>query len=264
MKSHILIVEDDEKIAALVSKNLEAAGYACHDAPSGEAGLEALQRLQPALVILDVTLPGIDGHEFTRRVRSTSNVPIIMLTARSGDSDKVLGFEIGADDYVTKPFSTQELIARVRALLRRSSFEPRDSVLLRGGLSIDAERREVRIHGDLVETTSLEFELLHFIASRPGRVYSREALMHQVWGRDRVVDTRSIDSIVSRLRRKLEPDPGRPRYIQTVWGAGYRFAEPSAERDADRDAYGKDAPNHDGGADSAQPSQRRERDQGRR
>jgi DNA-binding response OmpR family regulator len=249
MKPRILIVEDDPKIAALVSKNLEAAGYACHEAPSGEDGLEALQRVQPLLVILDVTLPGIDGHEFTRRARRTSNVPIIMLTARVGDSDKVLGFEIGADDYVTKPFSTQELVARVRALLRRSSYEPHDSVLVRGGLSIDAERREVRIDGELVETTSLEFDLLHFIASRPGRVYSRESLMNQVWGHDRVVDTRSIDSIVSRLRRKLEPDPGRPRYIQTVWGAGYRFAESPPSQPADNDASAPQAPPSDGGAD---------------
>ncbi len=227
MQTRILIVEDDPKIAALVLKNLEAAGYACDTAASGEAGLQVLQRAQPALVILDVTLPGIDGHEVTRQVRRTSQVPIIMLTARAGDSDKVLGFEIGADDYVTKPFSPQELVARVRALLRRAAFEPRDVLVERGALHIDADRREVRVDGTRIETTSLEFDLLHFMAARPGRVFSREALMDQVWGHDRVVDTRSIDSIVSRLRRKLEPDPAKPRYIQTVWGAGYRFAESS-------------------------------------
>ena len=225
MKPRILVVEDDSKIAALVAKNLEAAGYACEAASSGEEALQALPRLKPALLILDVTLPGIDGHEVTRQVRRSSNLPIILLTARAGDSDKVLGFEIGADDYLTKPFSTQELVARVRALLRRSAFEPQDSLLQRGPLSIDAARREVRLDGRRIETTSLEFDLLHFMASRPGRVYSREALMDQVWGHDRVVDTRSIDSIISRLRRKLEPDASKPLYIQTVWGAGYRFTE---------------------------------------
>jgi DNA-binding response OmpR family regulator len=150
-----------------------------------------------------------------------------MVTARSGESDKLLGLEIGADDYVTKPFSTAELVARVRALLRRSSGSVTERLLEMGALRIDPARRVVERDGIAVPLTTLEFDLLYFLASRPGRVYTREALMEQVWGTDRVVDDRSIDSLVSRLRRKLETDPADPRYIQTVWGAGYRFAEPA-------------------------------------
>lgn len=225
MKPFVLVIEDDADIAALVTKNLEAAGFASQSVKDGEAGLDVLQRQTPSLVILDISLPGIDGHEVVRRIRQRSAVPVLMLTARTSDSDKVLGFELGADDYVTKPFSVQELVARVRAILRRTSLTGQEVLLERGALHIDPARREVHLAGSLVETTSLEFDLLWFLASRPGRVFSREALMSQVWGHDRIVDTRSIDSIVSRLRKKLEPDPNQPRYIQTVWGAGYRFAE---------------------------------------
>jgi DNA-binding response OmpR family regulator len=225
MMPHVLVIEDDPDIAALVTKNLEAAGFSCQSVGDGETGLDLLRARTPSLVILDISLPGIDGHEVVRRIRQRSAMPILLLTARTGDSDKVLGFELGADDYVTKPFSVQELIARVRAILRRTSPTGQETLLERGPLRIDPARREVHLAEKLVETTSLEFDLLWFLASRPGRVYSREALMSQVWGHDRIVDTRSIDSIVSRLRKKLEPEPNQPRYIQTVWGAGYRFAE---------------------------------------
>jgi DNA-binding response OmpR family regulator len=146
-----------------------------------------------------------------------------MLTARSGESDKLLGFEVGADDYLTKPFSTMELVARVRALVRRSTGAGAEAVLVRGDLSIDPSRREASRGGAAIELTSLEFDALYFLASRPGRVFSREALMNHVWGIDRVVDDRSIDSLISRLRRKIEIDPANPMHIQTVWGAGYRF-----------------------------------------
>jgi DNA-binding response OmpR family regulator len=222
---NVLIVEDDRKIATLVAKNLEAAGFSCHAVHDGEAALNGLRRLNPSLIVLDIMLPGIDGLELTRRIRRDSEVPILMLTARTSEGDKVLGFEIGADDYLTKPFSTRELVARVRALLRRSSVGGRQELLVRGELRIDPGRREV-VRGDTtVELTTLEFDLLHFLASRPGRVFTREALMDQVWGEERIVDDRSIDSLVSRLRRKLERDPAKPIHIQTVWGAGYRFAE---------------------------------------
>jgi DNA-binding response OmpR family regulator len=212
MRPTILVVEDDRRIAALVSKNLEAAGFICHEVHDGESALERVEQLDPALLVLDIMLPGIDGLELTRILRRDRAVPILLLTARNTDTDKVLGLEIGADDYLTKPFSTRELVARVRALLR-------------GGLEIDPARRAVIRDGADVPVTSLEFDLLYFMAMRPGRVFSRDALMAQVWGEDRVVDERSIDSLVSRLRRKLEADPARPRYLQTVWGAGYRFAE---------------------------------------
>jgi len=224
----ILVVEDDERISELVTRNLEAVGYECHTAPDGGRALADFARLHPALVVLDLGLAGVDGLEVTRRIRRESDVPILMMTARSSESDKLLGLEIGADDYVTKPFSTAELVARVRALLRRSSGSLTERVIETGGLMVDPGRRTVSRDGSPIAITTLEFDLIYFLASRPGRVFSREALMEQVWGSDRVVDDRSIDSLVSRVRRKLETDPEHPRYIQTVWGAGYRFAEPLA------------------------------------
>jgi len=223
----VLVVEDDARIADLIAKNLEAAGYECHQAVDGGRALAEFARLKPALVVLDLGLAGMDGLEVTRRIRKDSDVPILMVTARSSEGDKLLGLELGADDYVTKPFSTAELTARVRALLRRSSGTLTDRVLELGALRIDPARRSLEREGEPVPLTTLEFDLLYFLASRPGRVFSREALMEQDWGSDRVVDDRSIDSLISRVRRKLERDPSNPSYLQTVWGAGYRFAEPS-------------------------------------
>jgi DNA-binding response OmpR family regulator len=226
MNDPILVIEDDAHIADMVQKNLELAGFACHAVSNAEDAERQLKHLPASLIILDLGLPGMDGIDFTRRLRSANRqVPVLMLTARNTDADKVLGFEIGADDYLTKPFSTQELVARVRALLRRSSVAPESAPLARGDLRIDPERREVHLREQRIELTTLEFDLLYFLANRPGRVYSRDALMEQVWGHDRLVDSRSIDSLVSRLRRKLEPTADGPRYIQTVWGAGYRFSD---------------------------------------
>ena len=224
MSMTILIVEDDERIAELVAKNLQAAGFASLRAASGPKALEVLERSEFALVVLDIGLPGIDGYEITRRVRRSRTTPILMLTARGGEADKVLGLELGADDYLTKPFSPQELVARVRAILRRTSpGAAAEAAIERGNLAIDPARREIRRDGKVVETTNLEFELLYFLAQRPGRVFSRNALMREVWGTDRIVDLRSVDSLISRLRRKLEDDPAQPRVLTTVWGAGYRF-----------------------------------------
>ena len=228
MSQRILVVEDDARIADVIVKNLEAAGYECRLSPDGGSALADLAQLRPALVMLDLGLPGIDGLEVTRRIRRDSDVPILMVTARSGESDKLLGLEIGADDYITKPFSVAELVARVRALLRRSSGALTERVLELGDLRVDPGRRTVERAGESIALTTLEFDLLYFLVSRPGRVFSREALMEHVWGSDRVVDDRSIDSLVSRLRRKLEPDLAKPRYLQTVWGAGYRFTEPAS------------------------------------
>jgi DNA-binding response OmpR family regulator len=227
MKQRVLVVEDDRRIADMVIKNLETAGYECHVSSDGGQALVDFERVKPDLVVLDLGLPGIDGLQVTRRLRRDSDVAILMLTARTSESDKLLGLELGADDYVTKPFSTAELMARVHALLRRASGTVRERVLDLGPIHIDPTRRTVERHGEPVTLTTLEFDVLYFLASRPGRVFTREALMEQVWGTDRVVDDRSIDSLVSRLRRKLEDDPGTPRFIQTVWGAGYRFAEPA-------------------------------------
>ncbi|MDH3214998.1 MAG: response regulator transcription factor [Candidatus Krumholzibacteria bacterium] len=225
MTANVLIVEDDRKIAALVTKNLEAAGFQCHVAHDGRAGLALFEQMQPDVAVLDVMVPGIDGLQLTRTIRRTSDIPILLLTARSSEGDKVLGFEIGADDYVTKPFSMLEVVARVRALLRRSSRTSQQQPLTHGDIAIDPDTRQVRRGDRTVELTTLEFDLLYFLASRAGRVYSREGLMEHVWGGERVVDDRSIDSLISRLRRKLEPNPSKPMYIQTVWGAGYRFAK---------------------------------------
>ncbi|MFI5372779.1 MAG: winged helix-turn-helix domain-containing protein [Candidatus Eisenbacteria bacterium] len=225
MSQHILVVEDDSRIADLVARNLTAAGYTCDVTSDGGRALADFARLHPALLVLDLGLPGIDGLEITRRIRRDSDVPILMVTARGAESDKLLGLEIGADDYIVKPFSTAELVARVRALLRRSTGALTERVLETGGLKIDPARRVVTRDGEPLPFTTLEFDLLYFLAARPGRVFSREALMEQVWGTDRVVDDRSIDSLVSRVRRKLEPDPSSPRFLQTVWGAGYRFTE---------------------------------------
>jgi DNA-binding response OmpR family regulator len=225
VSQRILVVEDDGHIADLIVKNLEVAGYECHASPDGGHALADFERVKPDLVVLDLGLPGLDGLEVTRRLRRDSDVPILMVTARSSEGDKLLGLEIGADDYITKPFSTAELVARVRALLRRSSGTLRERPLEVGPLRIDPARRAVELAGQSVPLTTLEFDLLYFLASRPGRVFSREALMEHVWGSDRVVDDRSIDSLVSRLRRKLERDPAQPRFVQTVWGAGYRFTE---------------------------------------
>jgi len=223
MKRTILVVEDDRRIAALVAKNLEAADFTCVLAGDGDSALAEFDRVAPALVVLDVGLPGLGGLEVTRRLRRESEVPILMLTARSSEADKVLGLEIGADDYLTKPFSPSELVARVRALLRRTTAGQRERDLVFGALRIDPARREAERDGQRVVLTTLEFDLLYFLASRPGQVFSRDDLMRHVWGDDRVVSDRSIDSLVSRLRKKLEADPDRPRHLQTVWGAGYRF-----------------------------------------
>jgi DNA-binding response OmpR family regulator len=225
VSQRILIVEDDARIADLIARNLAAVGFEAHQAHDGDRGLAEFARLKPALVVLDLGLAGLDGLEVTRRIRRDSDVPILMVTARTGESDKLLGLEIGADDYITKPFSTAELVARVRALLRRSSGTLAERVLEFQGLRIDPARRTLERDGRPVPLTTLEFDLLYFLASRAGRVFSRESLMGQVWGSDRVVDDRTIDSLVSRLRRKVEPDPAHPKFLQTVWGAGYRFTE---------------------------------------
>jgi DNA-binding response OmpR family regulator len=228
MAPTVLIVEDDRRIAVLVAKNLETAGYACHIAPDGEQALREFDRLAPALVVLDLGLPGMSGIEVTRRLRRDHDVPILILTARSTEADKVLGLEVGADDYLTKPFGTSELVARVRALLRRTAGAERQKELRFGPLRIDPARREAEREGIRVPLTTLEFDLLYHMASRPGHVFTRDVLIQQVWGDDRVVGDRSIDSLMSRLRKKLEENPDEPQYLQTVWGAGYRFEGPGS------------------------------------
>jgi DNA-binding response OmpR family regulator len=219
----VLVVEGDDRIAEVVEENLRAAGFATSRAASGPAALEVLTRSEFTLIILDVGLPGIDGYELTRRVRQRRDTPILMITPRTSEAERVLGLELGADDSMSKPFSPQEMVARVRAILRRTHPHAAEPGLVRGNLRIDFARREVWRSGQLVPTTNLEFELLTFFVRHAGRVYSRDALMREVWGHDRIVDVRSVDSVISRLRRKLEEEPAQPRYLVTVWGAGYRF-----------------------------------------
>jgi DNA-binding response OmpR family regulator len=220
----VLIVEDEAKISHLIAKNLAAIGLECSTAADGIAALDLFAKTEPDLVLLDLMLPGMDGLEVCRRIRARSRVPILMLTARRDEADVVLGLELGADDYMTKPFGVRELVARVRALLRRALPEE-DAPVHVGPLALDPARRRLDIDGRPVELTTLEFDLLLFLAKHPGRVFSRDQLLEQVWGSDRVVDSRSIDSLVSRLRKKVEADPDSPKLIQTVWGAGYRMAE---------------------------------------
>ena len=219
----ILLVEDEQNIASLVALYLKNDGYAVEHVADGVSALAAAERLKPSLVILDVMLPGMDGLEVCRRLRATSKVPIIMLTARDGEVDRVLGLELGADDYVTKPFSPRELIARVKAVLRRA--EPDDAQpegderLALGSVRIDGARREVLVGEQPVELTAREFDLLAFLVRNRGIVFSRDRLLERVWGYERPVDTRTVDSHVKSVRQKLGEGGS---IIKTLRGVGYK------------------------------------------
>ena len=231
MHSTVLIVEDDHNIGSLVRTYLERDGYGVVWVRSGEEALAELERHPLSLVVLDVGLPGIDGFEVCRRVRARSEVPVIMLTARDEEVDRVLGLELGADDYVPKPFSPRELVARVAALLRRAQPLGRGHALERGALRVDFDAREVAVDGRKLTLTPREFDLLAFLARHPGRVVSRDELLRKVWGYDYLGETRTVDVHVRRLRMKL--GEGRT-LIETVTGAGYKFvAAPAPAAAAD-------------------------------
>lgn len=225
----VLIVEDDPNIVDILRFNFEKEGYSVDVATDGAAGLEKALEISPDLILLDVMLPKMDGFEVCRRVREKSSVPIIMLTAREEEVDKVLGLELGADDYITKPFSIRELTARVKANLRRSSTDApahtRDSAntIVSGDLVINIERYEVEKRGKVIDITVREFELLKFLAQQPEKIFSRETLLEKVWGYEYYGDVRTVDVTVRRLREKIEDDPGMPRYIVTKRGVGYYF-----------------------------------------
>ena len=228
MAETVLVVEDDATLAAALRYNLERAGYACLLAADGARALELARRERPALVLLDVMLPGIDGIEVCRRIRAESTVPIIMLTARVEEVDRVVGLEVGADDYITKPFSMRELIARVRAALRRAGMRPdEDGESARpvafGRIRVDPARREVSRDGQALALKPKEYDLLWFFVRNPGRVFSREQLLERVWGYDFAGSSRTVDVHVHWLREKIEDDPARPRYLRTSRGAGYLF-----------------------------------------
>ena len=227
--STILLVDDEDAVQQLLAYPLEREGFRVVQAWDGEEALRRFAEERVDLVVLDLMLPKLDGLEVCRRLRATSSVPIIMLTARDDELDKVLGLELGADDYITKPFSIREFRSRVRALLRRASTPRADErsteTISADRLSIDVARRLVDVEGEPVELTYVEFELLRTLAASPGRVFTRQALLEALWGGSDYREPRTIDVHVRHLREKLEPDPREPRYIQTVRGVGYRFRD---------------------------------------
>jgi DNA-binding response OmpR family regulator len=221
----VLVVDDEPTLREVVVRYLEREGYHALVAADGDEAESILRNEAPDLVILDLMLPGTDGLEICRQIRAHSSLPVIMLTARGEETDRIVGLELGADDYVTKPFSPRELVARVRTVLRRTAQRPEpDEVMRHGDLVLDSASRDVRKGGRLVKLTAKEFDLLWFLAAHPRRVFSREHLMASVWGYQSAFDTGTVTVHVRRLRAKIEEDPARPRHIETVWGVGYRFS----------------------------------------
>lgn len=227
MNERILLVEDEKTLAKALKFNLEKEGFRVEVAFDGEEALNAMSGEEPDLVILDLMLPKIDGYEVCRSIRRSSDVPIIMLTARDEDIDKILGLELGADDYMTKPFNTRELLARIKAILRRTVQQAAAarSFIKVGDLQIDVIKRKVTVKGREVALTSREYNLLSLLASNPGKVYSREELLEEIWGDDYSGDVRTVDVHIRHLREKIEEFPAEPNIILTVWGAGYKFRE---------------------------------------
>src|SRR6476660_1080489 len=230
MKS-ILVVDDEPRIAELARDYLEHAGFGVRIATTGEAALQAVRRDRPDLVVLDLGLPGIDGLDVTRTIRRDSSLPVIMLTARHAELDKLLGLELGADDYLTKPFSPRELVARVRAVLRRVDAHAEhaaDEVIRAGDLVLDVPRMRTELDGQTIELTPTEFTLLAALARQPGRIFTRSQLLDAVHGIAFESYERAIDTHIKNIRRKLEPDPRRPVHVLTVYGVGYRLADERA------------------------------------
>jgi len=238
MTPKVLVVEDEPHIRELVCLHLGLEGYTCESVGDGQAALKRAEAERFDLMVLDVMIPGIDGLSLCRAVRNgrtNHDVPILMLTARREESDKVIGLESGADDYLTKPFGVRELVARARALMRRprqaaatvpaSNGDEMGPPITVHGVDIDPPRRRVRVDGRDVDLTDQEFRLLYLLATHAGIVFSREALLAKIWRGDTFVTVRSVDTLVKRLRRRVEPDPTNPRLLLTVWGVGYKFAD---------------------------------------
>jgi DNA-binding response OmpR family regulator len=223
--STVLVVDDEPIVREVVVEYLRREGYRTLEAGDGDRARKLIESSRPALVVLDLMLPGTDGLSLCRWIRGGSELPVIMLTARGEEADRIVGLELGADDYITKPFSPRELVARVRTVLRRSGAAPSAPERVEAsGLCIDAATREVTRDGRELRLTAREFDLLWFLASHPRRVFSRDQLMDRVWGYEPSFDTGTVTVHVRRLREKVEPDPSHPRFVETVWGVGYRFA----------------------------------------
>ena len=222
----ILLIEDEESLGEALQYQLTREGYEVERVTDGAVGLAHFESVGADLVLLDLMLPGMSGEDVCKRIRQSSAVPVIMLTAKTDEIDKVLGLELGADDYVTKPFSSRELLARIKAVLRRVSrgTQSTEGALEGGGIRLDPDRFEVTVGGEEVRLTRKEFDLMELLMSNPGRALPRETLIDRVWGSDYFGDTRTLDVHMKRLRSKLEEDPHRPRHLLTVRGVGYRFA----------------------------------------
>lgn len=222
----VLVVDDELRITRLVRDYLRQAGFGVVEASDGPGALRAAREHALDLVVLDLGLPGLDGLDVTRRLRAQSNVPIIIVTARTEESDRIVGLELGADDYVTKPFSPRELVARVRAVLRRVGMQNDDDEVLRvGSVTVDQPKMRVTVDGAEIDLTATEFQIVAALAGQPGRVFTRAQLLDAVHGVAIETYERAIDAHVKNIRRKMEPDPGRPRFVQTVHGVGYRFSD---------------------------------------
>ena len=228
MPKKILVIDDEPKIVEICCDYLRSAGFDVIAAGDGQEGLRLARREKPDLIVLDLMLPGMDGLDLCRTLRKESNIPVIMLTARVEETDKLIGLELGADDYITKPFSPRELVARVRVVLRRAGGDPSGEVIRAGDVTLDRTRYEAGLPDRTVSLTPTEFEILATLMSQPGRIFSRAQLLNAVHGVAFESYERAIDSHIRNLRRKLEPDEAGPRYIVTVHGIGYKF-EPSQE-----------------------------------
>jgi len=228
VRQRVIIIEDERDIVELVRYNFRKEGFEVECFSRGREGLDFLRRNSADLVLLDILLPDEDGFEICKRLRSDERLktlPVIFLTAKSEEMDRVLGLEIGADDYVVKPFSPRELVARVKAVLRRQErVAEKREVVEAGALRLDVRTQEVTVRGKLVDLSALEFKLLYFLASHPRHVFDRDRLLDEVWGRDRFVTPRTVDVHIRRLREKIEELPNRPQFLQTVRGSGYRFS----------------------------------------
>ncbi|MDR1643943.1 MAG: response regulator transcription factor [Clostridiales bacterium] len=224
----VLVIDDDKELCSIIAKYMERAGYFARFSYSGASGINSVAENEYQLVVLDIMLPDIDGFSVLDEIRKTSAVPVLMLTAKNDEADKIRGLKCGADDYLTKPFSMNEFLARVESLIRRytklnKSETKGANTIVANGMVIDGDRREVTVMGNRVELTGKEFDLLHFLASNKGRVFTKQQIYNRVWEDEYAFDDSNIMSFISKIRKKIEPDPDKPFYIQTIRGVGYRY-----------------------------------------